>query len=341
MEGDSWGKSRQLFVYEDFAAAKQAFTRLGSTMTACAKSGETPPGAQPMDWSVESMPGNKDTPSWVIAQGSSTGDGSHAFFVDLTATQVGRSVFVSRSGRGQKERLDWQRLEDSHNVVLRAAWCLWMEGPCGDEQPKPAETAETAETAEPADFDKEVITRGLPEPGGDVPEWAWSEGEPLRPVACGGAEDLPDEPVANDAVEVFPPDEHASRHLLVFRTEGAAVAALEQLRSSAVVCNELVGSAPDDDPTDPSETRWTLQEYDGSPVVLGIDGLTYADGTDTLVPGRTLTRAVQVGRALLVAQVSDGSSAGGDDEVAARLTADVAGIAGEMCSFTDVGCETD
>lgn len=335
IEGDFWAKSRQLVVYEDYAAAERAVSALEKAAEACVF-GDPPPGSQPLEWDYEWTPGNETTPSWLIAQGSTTADGSHPFFVDLTATQVGRSVFVSWSGRGQKERLPWLRLEDSHGVVLRAAWCLWMEGPCGDEsvdgQPEPSATDQ------PVQFENKTIARGLPEPGGDVPEWAWAEGEPLSPVACGGAENLPAEPTGNYRVEVFPPDENAWRHLLVFRTEQAAVDALEQLRSSAVVCNELVGSATDEDPTDPAETRWTLVEPAGSPAVLGIDGLTYADGTDTLVPGRTLTRAVQVGRALLVAQVSDASTAGGGDEVAARLTEDVRSIAEEMCIFTEGPC---
>ncbi len=332
VEGDFWGKSRQLFVYEDFAAAERAFTELDTTLTACAESGETPPGAQPMEWSVESMPGNEDSPSWVIAQGSSTGDTSHAFFVDLTATQVGRSVFVSWSGRSQKERLDWQRLEDSHDVVLRAAWCLWMEGPCGEQPPRPSETDR------PGTFDVEVIARGLPEAGGDVPEWTWTEGDPLSAAACGGPENLPSPPVTSTRVEVTPPDESAWRHLLVFEDEKAAATAMDQLRSSVVVCNEILGTDADD-PTDPSEMRWSLEEYDGSPAVLGIDGLVYADGTDTRVPGRKLTRAVQVGNAVLVAQLSDSSSAAGEDAAAAKLTEDVHGIVAEMCVRAEGSCE--
>lgn len=334
VEGDFWAKSRQLLVYEDFAAAERAFTQLGRSLTACAKSDQTAPGGQPMDWTAEHITGNEDTPAWVFAQGTSLGDPAHAFFVDLTATQVGRSVFVSWSGRGQKERLDWQRLEDSHEVVLRAAWCLWMEGPCGDEQPRPSETGQ------PATFDEEVIARGLPNPGGDVPEWTWTEGDPLSAAACGGPEDLPSRPVTSTRVEVSPPDENAWRHLLVFEDEQAAAAAIDQLRSSVVVCNEILGTDADD-PTDPSEMRWTLSKYDGSPAVLGIDGLVYADGTDTRVPGRKLTRAVQVGTAVLVAQLSDASSAAGEDAAAAKLTADVAGIAGQMCVFADGSCGAD
>lgn len=326
VEGDFWGKSRQLFVYEDHVAADRALTALKKAADACLGA-DTPPGAQPMDWNYEWSPGNETTPSWLIAQGSTIADGSHPFFVDLTVTQVGRSVFVSRSGRSQKERLPWQRLEDSHEVVLRAAWCLWMEGPCGSVTPE-----------ESASFDKETIARGLPNPGGDVPEWTWTEGDPLSAVACGGPENLPSQPTASFRVEVSPPDENAWRHLLVFGTEQAASDALRQLRSSAVVCNEILGTSADD-PTDPSEMRWSLEEYDGSPAVLGIDGLVYADDTDTRVPGRTLTRVVQVGRALLVAQLSDSSSAAGEDAAAAKLNADVASIAGEMCVFADGSCE--
>ncbi|HEX5769385.1 MAG TPA: hypothetical protein VFY11_00370, partial [Nocardioidaceae bacterium] len=264
----------------------------------------------------------------VIAQGSSVDDGSHPYFVDLTATQVGRSIFVSWSGRGQKERLPWQRLENSHEVVLRAAWCLWMEGPCG-----------SVETESTPSFKDVNITRGLPEPGGDVPEWTRSEGVPLSAAACGGPEDLPATPVADYRVEVSPPDENAWRHLLVFEDERAAVALMDQLRSSAVECNEILGT-PADDPTDPSEMRWNVSELPGSPGLVAIDGLAFADGNGDRVPGRVLTRAVQVGKAVLVAQVSDASSRLGTDEAAANLTEDVRGIVSEMCAVADGSCET-
>ena len=332
VEGDAWGKSRQLFVYEDFTAAERAFTELGAALTACAETDKTAPGSQPMDWSAEHIPGNEDTPAWVIVQGTSTGDPSHAFFVDLTATQVGRSVFVSWSGRGQEERLDWQRLEDSHEVVLRAAWCLWMEGPCGDETPG------TAVTDTPSSFDEKVIARGLPEPGGDVPEWTWTEGDPLSAVACGRREDLPSRPVSSTKVEVSPPDANAWRQLLVFDDEKAASAAMDQLRSSAVACNEVLGTSADD-PTDPSEMRWATTDLPGTPEVLAIDGRAYADGTEIRVPGRVLTRAVQVGRAVLVGQVADASSNDVDDAVVADLVRDLRNIAGDMCTFADGPCD--
>lgn len=325
--GDVWAKSRQLLVYDDFAAAERAFTQLGRSLSDCSRTGDTPTGARPMHWSVENMSGNEDTPAWVIAQGSSVDDGSHPYFVDLTATQVGRSIFVSWSGRGQKERLPWQRLEDSHQVVLRAAWCLWMQGPCG-----------SVTTQDPETFSKETIARGLPNPGGDVPEWTWTEGDPLSATACGGPEDLPSRPATSIRVEVSPPDENAWRHLLVFDDEKAAATALDQLRSSAVVCNELLGTSADD-PTDPSEMRWTATDLPGSPDVLAIDGLAYADRTETRVPGRVLTRAVQVGKAVLVAQISDASSGGVDDAVATNLTEDVRSIAGDLCGFADGSCE--
>lgn len=328
VEGDVWAKSRQLLVYDDFAAAERAFTQLGRSLSDCSRTGDTPTGAQPMHWSVENMSGNEDTPAWVIAQGSSVDDGSHPYFVDLTATQVGRSIFVSWSGRGQKERLPWQRLENSHEVVLRAAWCLWMEGPCG-----------SVETESTPSFKDVNITRGLPEPGGDVPEWTRSEGVPLSAAACGGPEDLPATPVADYRVEVSPPDENAWRHLLVFEDERAAAALMDQLRSSAVVCNEILGT-PADDPTDPSEMRWNVSELPGSPGLVAIDGLAFADGNGDRVPGRVLTRAVQVGKAVLVAQVSDASSRLGTDEVAANLTEDVRGIVSEMCAVADGSCET-
>ena len=80
---------------------------------------------------------------------------------------------------------------------------------------------------ESASFDKETIARGLPNPGGDVPEWTWTEGDPLSAVACGGPENLPSQPTASFRVEVSPPDENAWRHLLVFGTEQAASDALE------------------------------------------------------------------------------------------------------------------
>jgi hypothetical protein len=336
LEGDFGAKSRQVLVYEDYAAADRAFTGLGTSLTACAKSGETPPGAQPMDWSVEDMPGNEDTPSWVIAQGSSTGDGSHAFFVDLTATQVGRSVIVSWSGRDQKERLSWQRLEDSHDVVLRAAWCLWMEGPCG-EQPEPVESAQTPE---PADFDKRVLTRGLPEPGGDVPQWTWSEttAAPLSAVACGEARPLPATPRSALRVQVSPPDAQAWRHAMVFDDVATADAVYAGAREAVGRCSEGQQGVPEHE-LGPSETRWSFEESTrGAAALLEIEGLAYARGTDVRVPGRTLTTLVQVGNAVLVARMDDASSVDGEDAAAEAFHADVAYLTARMCRMAGASC---
>ena len=58
VEGDFWGKSRQLFVYEDHVAADRALTALKKAADACLGA-DTPPGAQPMDWNYEWSPATR------------------------------------------------------------------------------------------------------------------------------------------------------------------------------------------------------------------------------------------------------------------------------------------
>lgn len=88
------------------------------------------------------------------------------------------------------------------------------------------------------------------------------------------------------------------------------------------------------------EVRWVVtQAREDGRRNLAIDGRMYATGTDTRVPGRTMTRVVQVGNAVLVARVDDASSAVGTDDAARKFEADVASIAEAMCVFAEEPCE--
>jgi hypothetical protein len=183
------------------------------------------------------------------------------------------------------------------------------------------------------------IDQGLPPAGGDVPDWTWSRRptEALSPVACGGEEHLPVAPADSLRVEATPPDERALRLILLFKDEEAASRALTILRSSALVCAELAGGGPTSD--DPAEMRWSVTDTEGrlSPG-LAVKGLMYAVGTDVRVPGRTLTRVIRVGNALLVARVDDASSATGQNATAHSFEAAVRGIAEDMCVFAPKPC---
>jgi hypothetical protein len=222
---------------------------------------------------------------------------------------------------------------DKAMAQIDAASCVFLLEGCGDDVVEPAESPWVTEVSQ--GFPLEI---GLPEPGGDVPEWTWANGPgmPLSPVACGGPEDLPTKPVDGLRVEVTPPDESMWRHLLLFADDISAGQAYAQLRSSAIVCAELAGG----DSSEPMEMQWSFaQAKDGQRRTLAIDGRMYATGTDVRVPGRTMTRVVHVGNAVLVARLDDASSTAEDDEVTRQLEADVSDIAAEMCVFATTPCE--
>lgn len=215
---------------------------------------------------------------------------------------------------------------------IEAASCVFLREGCRDDIDEPASSPWVTEI--PAGFS---VEQGLPEAGGDVPEWARANGPdvPLSAVACGGPEDLSaTRPVDSQRVEVAPPDENAWRHLLLFQDAASAAQALAMLRSSGVVCGELSGAT-----ADPMEMRWSVDESGGRPTMLALDGLMYASGTEVRVPGRALTRVLRVGNALIVARADDASSAVGTDDAASELEADVASIAEAMCVFAEEPCE--
>ncbi|HEU4511600.1 MAG TPA: hypothetical protein VFR87_00690 [Nocardioidaceae bacterium] len=184
------------------------------------------------------------------------------------------------------------------------------------------------------------IGLGLPEPGGDVPEWERADGPatPLSGIACAESEDLPAGPVDGLRVEVAPPDESQWRHLLLFADAATAVEAQAALLSSADRCSEGAQSGPDDQ-LSPEEVRWTVGEaVSGGTHVVDIEGALHARGTDVRVPGRVLTRVVRVGNAVLVDRRDSASSATGMDTEVRAFTADVEAVTEEMCVFSPDGC---
>lgn len=184
------------------------------------------------------------------------------------------------------------------------------------------------------------VDRGLPEPGGDVPEWEWAEGPdaPLAEVACGGTENVGALPVDGLRVQARPPDESEWRHLLLFADAGASAEAHGNLLMSAVRCSEGVQGAPDDR-NGPEEVRWSVtQTARGGTVVVDVEGAFYAGGTDVRVPGRVLGRVVRIGNALLVARLDSASSGTGRDAEVRAFDADVEALVEQMCVFSVDGC---
>ncbi len=189
----------------------------------------------------------------------------------------------------------------------------------------------------PDDF---PLTAGLPRPGGDIAPFTWSDelSEPLRAVACGGDERLgvDDRRVDSRRVEMTAPDASAWRHLLLFEDEAAAERVFAEVRSHVADCAK---SSPVDGGDGVSEMRWeqALRTHADTDAVVTARGLVYASGTDTRVPGRSVTEAVQVGHALLVVRFDDAASTQGDDrEMLLDVTVDT--LADAMCAFTDDGC---
>ncbi|HEX6248939.1 MAG TPA: hypothetical protein VFZ64_13795 [Nocardioidaceae bacterium] len=206
--------------------------------------------------------------------------------------------------------------------------------PAPEPEPTPGPTPEGGwRTAVPDGF---PIARGLPEAGGDIPAWEWSvgPGTQLSAVACGEREKLPARPVDGLRVAVEPPDESAWRHLLLFEDAATAAEAHGRLLASAGNCPDVV-----QDRTSPDEIRWFLsQSARGRTPVIDVEGRVYAGGSDVRVPGRVLTRVVQVGNAVLVARLDSASSGIGRDAEARGLTSDVETLIGEMCVFAADGC---
>jgi hypothetical protein len=208
--------------------------------------------------------------------------------------------------------------------------------------PAPSPTADLSRQAWLTGIPDDVsLTRGLPEAGGDVPDWEWAEGPdtPLSAIACGENEPLPARPVDGLRVTVAPPDESRWRHLLLFEDAATAAEALRDLLSSAGQCSEGPQGVPEDQ-LGPEQVRWTFSEtLQGRTSIIDVEGAFYARGTDTRVPGRILARAVQVGNALLVARLDTASSTSGPDADARAFASDVEGIAAQMCVFAADPCQ--
>lgn len=219
--------------------------------------------------------------------------------------------------------------------------------PASQAPSRPAGTPTPAETSEaPAvDWVTEIpegfpLAVGLPEPGGDVPEWTWSDkkSQPLSAVACGGDEQLSTDSRRADSlrVQVTPPDASVWRHVILFEDDAAARQAYTDARSSAIVCAEM---SPVGDDTEVTEARWEMTEdrRAGHPVVQ-VRGRIYAAGTETRVPGRVATQVVRVGNALLVARIDDAASNTEPDADEQQLAADVDTIVAAMCAFEAEPC---
>ena len=210
--------------------------------------------------------------------------------------------------------------------------------------PAPSPTAEAAEhtwiTTLPDGF---PLDWALPEPGGDVPEPEWDEGPgtALSAVACGENDALPAPPTDGLRVQVSPPDESVWRHLLLFENDTAATDARAALLSTAERCSEGQQGGTEDQ-LSPEEVRWSVSQSPRAETpVIDVEGAFYARGTDSRVPGRILTRVVQVGNALLVARRDSASSATGTDPEARAFTGDVDALADLMCVFSAAGCGSD
>lgn len=210
--------------------------------------------------------------------------------------------------------------------------------------PTPSPTAEAPQqawlTSIPDGF---PIGRGLPKAGGDVPPWEWSQDArtALDAESCGGTGQETVDPVDGQRVQVEPPDEQAWRHLLLFEDDTSASRMLDRARSADGRClADLQGHSSTDDGL--VEVRWSVEETVRGPApVVVIEGRAYAQGTETRVPGRSLTRVAQIGNALLVAHASDASSADGEDSTTRAFSADVATVIDEMCIFAADPCGGD
>lgn len=214
--------------------------------------------------------------------------------------------------------------------------------PTGSADPSPTPSYEPPEggwvTTIPEGF---PVDRGLPAAGGDVPEWEWSQevDTPLTALACGETEPLPMAPVDALRVQVDPPDERAWRHLILFEDEAATSSVIDHAASAdgrcmAALQGDQVGAA-----AGPEEMRWSLEmSARGEASVVEIEGRAYARGTETRVPGRSLTWVVQVGNAVFIAHHSDASSATGADSTTRAFASHVDEIVEAMCVFSAGGC---
>jgi hypothetical protein len=207
--------------------------------------------------------------------------------------------------------------------------------------PTPSPTTNTQQqtwlTSIPEGF---PIEQGLPEAGGGVPDWEWSQDvrTELNAESCRGNGRKTVDPVDGLRVQVEPPDERAWRHLLLFEDEAAASEMLDRALSADGRClSVLHGTGGPHDGI--VEVRWSIGSLEGDPpAVVEIEGKTYAQGTETRVPGRSVTRVAQVGNALLLAHMGDSSSVDGEDATTRAFSADVAAVVDEMCVFAADPC---
>lgn len=135
---------------------------------------------------------------------------------------------------------------------------------------------------------------------------------------------------------VSPPGEFHARQLVLYPDGDTAAQAVAAIRTQAEQC----APAPVDGI--PAELRWSVRPHDlGGEEGMVLAGGTYAEGSDTRVPGRTLLAVLRQGNAVVTLLLSDESSAAVEDltEADARALVEAAtGLVEVLCSFTEAGC---
>lgn len=328
-------RGRQLVVYRDARTADAAVSGIHRQVEVCAAAADGPTPTGPR-WSIEPFAFGGD--DGLLVTGTELGGpGGNDPVARTLIALVRRGNAVLTAAVSHRHTGPVGDLTDPTAISLvddtrqaAARLCVFSVEGCG------LDDAATYVTDVPGDF---PLDRGLPRPGGDVPEWTWSETTaPLSPVACGDATPLPTVPRSALRVQVSPPDEQAWRHAMVFDDVASAEAVYDGAKSAVGRCSEGQQEVPQHE-LGPDETRWSYEESTrGAAALLEIKGLAYARGTDVRVPGRTLTTLVQVGNAVLVARMDDASSVDGEDAVARAFRSDVDHLTTRMCRMAGVSC---
>lgn len=211
-----------------------------------------------------------------------------------------------------------------------------------EESPAPAESP-TPEvgllTDIPADF---PLEHGLPEPGGDVPAYVTSDRTdlPWNGLPCSPTQPwtAPGDTTRTDAryVEVQPPAAAMSRQLVVYPDVTTGSEVVDAIRERAEACPPLEtipGAA---------EFRWATSDTTvGDHPALLLAGGDYAVDSDERAIGRVLVAVVRERNAVLVASLSDESSADPldlEEGDAAAFVEDVTTVADAMCVFAAEPC---
>jgi hypothetical protein len=329
-------QGRQLVVYRDGRTADAAVATIRRQVESCAATSDDRSAGEPR-WSVQPFAFGGD--DGLLITGTEVAGGDRDRVVARTLIGLVRrgnavlTASLSHQHSGPADDLTDDAaaglVDDTSRATARL--CVFAVDACGPDD------AATFVTDVPGDF---PIDRGLPRPGGDVPEWTWSTeaATPLSAVACGDEQPLPATPRSALRVQVDPPDEQVWRHAMVFEDVAAADALHAEARAAAGRCAEGQQGVPAHE-RGPSEVRWSFAESTrGAAALLEIEGSAYATGTEVRVPGRTLTTLVQVGNIVLVARMDNASSAAGEDAVTRKFRADVDHITARMCRLAGASC---